>query len=117
MLTGKYTIKQEIDDKFSAVSAAFNLQGGQYKKLGEKRVDKLCETLYDGDQYEEMYNDFQVTSDKPIPFRTCPYPAGTYEITNLFIEDKGRLPAYVSLFIFKAQNKIILMIILIDSWW
>lgn len=100
VLSGKYTIKQEIDDSFSAVAAAFNLQGGQYKKLGEKRIDKLCETLYNKEhkEYEEMFNEFQSTSDKPVPFKTCPYPAGTYEMTNLFIEDKGRFPAYVSIY-------------------
>lgn len=81
------------------------MQGGQYKKIAEKRVDKLCEVLYEDNKYEEIFNEFQTSSDKPVPFKTCPYPAGTYEMTKLFVEDKGRLPAYVS--VLYAMNLII----------
>lgn len=83
--------------------------------MAEKRVDKLCEVLYEGNKYEEMFNEFQSSSDKPVPFRTCPYPTGAYEMTNLFVEDKGRLPAYVS--VLYAMNFIFFKTFYIDSWW
>ena len=54
----------------------------------------------------EPYNEFQANSDKPIPWKTYPYPAGTYEMTNYIIEDKGRLPAYVGFLVFFEFNNI-----------
>ena len=94
MLSGKFTLKIPLDDDIDMLVEAFNFQGGQYKKLGDKTFAKFCASLYNdffGNIYAKMYE----ASKVKIPFGTCPYPAGENEFTNLMFTDNGMLPPYI----------------------
>lgn len=95
VLNGKYTIKTGFDDTFSGSGAGLNFQGGQYKKIADKTVDKICATLYN-ETFREYYENFQASQKNPVPWNTCPYPTGPNEINDYYVEDYGSmLPAYV----------------------
>lgn len=83
-----------LDNGIDIFVEAHNFQGGQYKKMGEKKLDKFCDTLYT-DTFKEPFNDFYVASTAKIPFGTCPFPAGDNELTNLMFSDNGFLPPYI----------------------
>ena len=91
---GKYDLKVPLDDDIDMKIEAFNFQGGQYKKIGEKRFDKFCASVYD-DMTEKQFAKFYAASTLKVPFGTCPFPAGESEITNLMVDDDGILPPYI----------------------
>lgn len=72
----------------------FNLQGGQYKMIAEKKLDNFCKSIYI-DAVKSEYEKYYEASVPSIPFGTCPYPAGDYVITNLLLNDIGILPPYI----------------------
>ena len=86
----KVPLGDEIDMKIEA----FNFQGGQYKKMGDKKLDKFCLSLYQ-DSFEKPYKQYYDAITVKVPFGTCPYPAGINEINNMMIEEDGFLPKYV----------------------
>lgn len=83
-----------IDDSHSASGAALNFQGNQYKKMGDKQIDHLCTFVYN-ETFREYYEDFMTFVTHPVPWKTCPYPAGPNEIKNYFIKDYEMMPAYI----------------------
>lgn len=94
-MSGNYTIKMSLDDGFSGSGAAFNFQGGQYKKIGDKTIDTICTSLYN-ETYREQFERFQNSQKYPVAWKTCPYPTGSNEINNYYIEDFGSLlPPYI----------------------
>ena len=94
MVSGKYDLKLSLDDEIDIFVEALNFQGGQYKKMFDKRLDKFCTTLY-VDTFKNSYNRFNDASLVKIPFGTCPYPSGKNEINNLMFDDDGLLPPYI----------------------
>lgn len=83
-----------FDDEFDVLVGAFNFHGGQYKKIGDKTFYKFCKTLY-LDKFKEPYSRFYDASSFKVPHKTCPFPAGQNEITNLMFSENGLLPPYV----------------------
>lgn len=94
VVTGKYNVKISIDDDIDMTVEAYNLQGGQYKKIVDRKLEKFCQTLY-VDTFKGQYARFYEASTVKIPFGTCPYPAGDNEMINMMITDEGQLPAYI----------------------
>ena len=94
-MDGKYTVLTPIDNTVDFTASALNFQGGQYKKIGDKSIEKLCESIYD-DEYRKDFDAIQAHQKYPVPWKTCPYPAGPNEIFDYFIEDFGSvLPPYI----------------------
>lgn len=83
-----------LDDDIDMTIEAFNFQGGQYKKMLDKRFDKFCKSLY-VEVIKGPYAKFYDSSTIKLPFGTCPYPEGKNEITNLIFDDEGMLPPYI----------------------
>lgn len=95
MLDGKYSILTSIDDTYFATATAFNLQGGQYKQMGEKTMGELCKNLYN-ETYREQFEKFMEHQEYAVPWMTCPWPTGPNEIHNYMMQDYGSyLPPYI----------------------
>lgn len=94
MINGKYNLKVPLDDGIDITVEAFNFQGGQYKKMADKLLNKFCESAYE-ERTKDGYSQFFEASTVKIPFGTCPYPAGKNELNNFMIDENGVLPAYV----------------------
>lgn len=62
--------------------------------MGEKTLKNFCSSLYDV-KLKEHYEDYQTHMSKPVAWNTCPYPAGSNEVTNYAISDQSILPAYL----------------------
>ena len=73
---------------------AYNFQSGQYKKLFEKRMDKLCKSLFD-EANRGPYQKFYEASSHKVPFGTCPYPKLNNTVTDLLINSNGAIPPYI----------------------
>jgi hypothetical protein len=72
-----------------------NYQGNQYKKIFDKTFNKVCASLYLEPQ-KEYFENYQAHTSNPVPWKTCPYPAGSNEVKNFFIEDFDNfLPPYI----------------------
>ena len=94
VVSGKYNLKTPLDDNIDIFVEAFNFQGGQYKKMADKKIPKICTTLYT-EQFERSYALFYEASSVKTPFGTCPFPAGINEITDLMFIDNGMIPPYI----------------------
>jgi hypothetical protein len=74
---------------------AFNLQGGQYKLMGEKTVGNLSKMLYNETNHE-LFDNLQSHQKYPVEWLTWPYPTGKSEMKNYYLEDYGNfLPPYI----------------------
>jgi hypothetical protein len=94
-LNGKYVLKLSGGDNFDFSIAVHNFNGGQYKKISEKRLYKFCETLYN-ETFKSSFEEFQSYQKTTIPWKTCPYPAGPNEIINFMVNDYAEyLPPYM----------------------
>jgi hypothetical protein len=95
VVNGNFTVKQPMGDDLDMYGAGLNFQGNQYKKMFDKRLDKFCTTYYI-DIYKAYFEDYQAHTTNPVPWKTCPYPAGSNEVKNFFVEDDGLLlPPYI----------------------
>ena len=75
--------------------AGFNLQGGQYKQMIEKSFEHMCDALYI-EVHKSFFERYQEHTTNPVPWKTCPYPAGSNEVNNFLVEDTGNiLPPYI----------------------
>lgn len=45
-MNGSYDINTLIEDSLNLFATMYNFQVGQYKKLGEKLIERVCSTLY-----------------------------------------------------------------------
>lgn len=91
MISGKYILKIPLGNDIDVFVEAFNFQGGQYKKMGEKKIKDYCKTLYT-DTYKKTFDDFNAASTVKVPFGTCPYPVMENVVTNFHISDDGQFP-------------------------
>lgn len=66
-------MKEQLDDSLDFLVIAYNFQGGQYKKIGEKKFKQICKTMYE-EQYREQFDDVKKFSNI-FPHGTCPIPA------------------------------------------
>ena len=73
---------------------AYNFQGGQYKKMGEKKLEQLCKSLY-VDAYRSIYEKFNDASSNKVPFGTCPYPIVNNTVKNFLVSKSELFPPYV----------------------
>ena len=94
MISGKYNLKLPLDDDIDIFVEALNFQGGQYKKIGDKRLNKFCTTLYT-DSFKKVFDDYYEASLVKTPFGTCPFPVMQNEVTNFYISEDGMLPQYI----------------------
>lgn len=95
VVNGKYNLLMSLDDSVDILVEAFNFQGGQYKKIAERKLEKLCKVLYQ-ETIRKSYEDAKKYAHVKIPFGTCPYPAGRNGFTNLMMYDDGSLlPPYM----------------------
>jgi hypothetical protein len=84
-----------MDNDLEVYMSGLNLQGGQYKLMLEKSFEHFCDTFY-MDPHENFYEEYQEHTKNPVPWKTCPYPAGPNEVTNFLFEDNGNLlPPYI----------------------
>lgn len=82
------------DNDIDVSVEAYNLQGGQYKKIFNKRLDKFCLTMWN-EAYKSYYDKFNDALSVRVPWATCPYPKVNNTLTNLIISNEGALPPYV----------------------
>jgi hypothetical protein len=54
-----------IDDTTNATGIAYNFQGNQYKKMGDKSSNNLC-TLGYNDTWRDNFEDFQRHQKYPV---------------------------------------------------
>lgn len=95
VVNGKFTVKQPLGNDMTMHGTGLNLQGGQYKQMIEKDLEHVCDTLY-LDVHKSFFERYQGHLKNPVPWKTCPYPAGPNEVTNFLVEDTGNLlPPYV----------------------
>lgn len=74
VLTGDFTIKEDISDgDLTTLSEGFNFNAGQYKKIGDKRLENLC-TILNQEKFKDTYLDVKSHSNIP-DWGTCPIPA------------------------------------------
>jgi hypothetical protein len=72
-----------------------NFQGNQYKKIFDKTVYTICDSLY-VDIHKDYFEKYQAHLSNPVAWKTCPYPAGSSEVNNLVADDFGNLlPPYI----------------------
>lgn len=82
------------DNDLDILVEAYNFQGGQYKKLFDKKLEQFCTTIY-MEAYKSYYDKFNSFSSVQVPFGTCPYPIVNNTLTNLLISNEGLLPPYL----------------------
>ena len=93
-ISGKFNLKIPLDDDIDIFVEALNFQGGQYKKIFDKRVNKFCTTLYTK-TFKEVFDNYYEASLVKTPFGTCPFPAMKNVVTNFLISEDGMLPPYI----------------------
>lgn len=94
VINGGYTLKMPLDDSVNVVLNIYNFQGGQYKKMGDKKIDRYCESMY-RNEFKSGYEKFQASTTNPTPWKACPFPPGKNEVKNYLLEDSSLLPAYI----------------------
>jgi hypothetical protein len=57
------------------------MQGGEYRKIFEKTAEKICKNCYNK-TYKPYFDDFQAASNPKVPWKTCPYPEGKYDVKS-----------------------------------
>lgn len=70
--------------------AVLNFQGGSYKLMVEKYFKDFCESLYQ-ESYKDFFEDYQAHTDKPVAYKTCPYPVTKQDLRNYFVRDQTNL--------------------------
>lgn len=71
------------------------MQGGQYKQMVDKKFTNFCNTLY-MEGSKAFFENYQAHTTNPVPWKTCPYPAGSNEVKNFHVEDSELLlPPYI----------------------
>lgn len=94
-MNGKFEFKIDMDDSVTIKIFCLNLQGNQYKQMFEKDIGRYCEAMYK-EHFESIFNHVQSHFKKVIPWKTCLYPKGKNEITNLYLEGQQEyLPPYI----------------------
>lgn len=86
MIHGNYTLVSPIGDPHIGVIQAFNLMGGQYKKIFDVKNDDLCKLAWK-EPYRKEFNYFQSTQAHPVPWGVCPYPAGPNFVNKYMVND------------------------------
>ena len=94
VVNGAYTLKMPLDDRVSMLFNLYNFQGGQYKKMGDRKLDRYCETMY-VDNLKSYFEKFQASTTNPTPWKACPFPPGRNEVKNYLFEENGILPPYI----------------------
>lgn len=90
-----FTLKQDLGEDIDVYIAGLNLQGGQYKLIGDKTIENFCAAFYK-ENLREVVEDYQAHTSNPVAWRTCPYPAGSSEVTNYLVKDTASLfPPYI----------------------
>jgi hypothetical protein len=71
------------------------MQGGEYRKIFEVQTYEICKNGYN-ETLRPYFDDFQAASTPKVAWKTCPYPAGKYDVKNFRFEDYGSLiPPYM----------------------
>ena len=94
VVNGVYTLKMPLDDSLSVSMNLYNFQGGQYKKMFDRKLDHYCKSMYK-DEIKPHYEKFQASTTNPTPWKACPFPPGKNEVKNYLIEENGLLPPYI----------------------
>lgn len=95
VINGKFTVKQELGEDMDIHGAAYNLQGGQYKQMVEKKFVNFCNTVYMNTN-KFIFENYQSHTTNPVEWKTCGYPAGSNEVKNFLVDDNVfPLPPYV----------------------
>lgn len=88
-------MKQNLGEDIDIDGIGLNLQGGQYKQMVEKEFKNFCETLY-MEGSKTFFEHYQSHTTNPVAWKTCPYPAGTNEVKNFYVDDRFLLlPPYI----------------------
>lgn len=72
-MTGVFETLQPIDNSIIFAFEAFNLAGGQYKKLFGRTLGPICEVLYEK-HLESTAKNFLSKTNVSFPYGTCPIP-------------------------------------------
>lgn len=74
---------------------AFNLSGGQYKKLFGRTIGNVCDVLNDPAMKKEVKN-FLPYTNITWTYGTCPFPAGTVDVLDWTPDSIGDyIPPYI----------------------
>lgn len=94
-MNGKFTVKQDLGEDVDIHGAGFNLQGGQYKQMIEKSMENFCKSVYI-EPSRTFFEYYQSHMTNPVPWKTCPYPAGENEVKNFLVDESlFLLPPYI----------------------
>lgn len=94
VMNSVYELKRPFHDGLVVKFEAFNLAGGQYKKIGEIFEKRPCSRMFE-DQYRNIFDDYQNCSSNPVEWKVCPIAPIKNKVTNFLIQDYGLLPPYV----------------------
>jgi hypothetical protein len=71
------------------------MQGGEYRKIIDVSTDLICTKGYN-ETFRTYFEEFQAAQDIKVPWKSCPYPTGSYKLSNFLIQDYGDvLPPYM----------------------
>jgi Protein of unknown function (DUF1091) len=90
LMFGNFTMVIPMDNEVIADLAAYQKQGGEYRKMPYKIVKPFCDIVKE-DTY--FYDDLCINSTIPKE-RLCPFPAGTY-FFNGFTPSLANLPTAI----------------------
>lgn len=93
-MDGIYVLKQPIHDGLTMNIFLLNHQGGQFKKIFEKAIEKPCSAAFQ-ESTRKHIEDFQAVSSRPMEWNVCPIPPLRNEVKNFIVEDHGILPPYI----------------------
>jgi hypothetical protein len=93
--SGIFTIKAPIDNTMQVAFEAYNLSGGQYKKIFGRTVGFFCDTAYNP-EYENVVRKLIASTNATIKYGDCPILPQTIQINDATTDNIGDiLPEYI----------------------
>lgn len=97
VISGNYTIKEDVGNENTVHVSGFNFQGGQYKLMVEKSLGQFCDIFY-AEPHREVYESFSDYYTPNVEFGTCPFPANNYSMRDYLISNEKfekLIPPYI----------------------
>lgn len=93
--SGAFEVKKELSNDYVISFEAFNLSGGQYKKIFGNTLGNACDVIYEKSLEDEVKTALTKTNSTLV-YGTCPIPAQVIQVNDYTPVDAGDLiPAYM----------------------
>lgn len=64
-----FTVKQDLGEDIDVYVSGLNFQGGQYKKIMDKTLEKFCSLFYN-ENHKKLFEDYQSHTSHPVAWKT-----------------------------------------------